>query len=71
MITINLRYLDVRKHDSLSELELLGHTIATIDEQDKWYENDTTRDIKQNLSPHDWHNEQEYRDLKRFLENRI
>jgi hypothetical protein len=69
MITINLKYLDPKRHGDLSELEILGHYVATIDEQNLWYEDDLTREFKQNLSPHDWQTEEEYVALTRFLKN--
>ena len=53
MITINQRYCN--NHANVASLlESWGYEVATIDEQDWRYEEDQTREFKQNLSAHDW-----------------
>lgn len=69
MITINKKYIEEGiDFDLLCEsLENYGHTVCFIEDVDYMYEDDQQRKHKQNLSPHDWETEAEYKDMQYVL----
>ncbi len=66
MITLNRKY--IKNCDAVaSKLEHKGHIVAVINKRDAYYENDLTREFRQNLCPHDWETNAEYEDLAKFI----